>query len=87
MNTIINGQLEIQHDRGVIYFHVDPDDIKEGDFNTPVVLKIAGLPQPIPAVQDRMLEVVICEDGPGAGNYDPSKEAKRKVVTCDWKGK
>ena len=56
--TRIQGQLEIDHDRGVIYFHMggpaDPssDDIDYSDmlakYGTVTILRICRLPTPIP---------------------------------------
>lgn len=50
MIQIINGQLEIDSDRGVIYFHSE-----EGR----TILRICSLPKPIPDVElpERMLDI------------------------------
>lgn len=42
--TLINGQLEIDHDRGVIYFHTADFEAWE----TITVLRICSLPTPVP---------------------------------------
>jgi len=56
-NTLIEGQLEVDHDRGVIYFHCS-DEKQAGEFGvTP--LRICGLPKPIPKAQ---LDVTLAED-------------------------
>lgn len=55
-NTILNGQLEIDHDRGVIYFHLtDEAEVKERQVVT--ALRIYQLPRPIPEIQGRMLDI------------------------------
>lgn len=47
MTTRLNGELEIDHDRGVIYFHCyDFDTVDRMGTVTP--LRICGLPKPIP---------------------------------------
>lgn len=54
--TYIKGELEIDHSRGVIYFHAsDPNWIKEHRVMT--VLRICGLPQPIPEIKGLMLDI------------------------------
>ena len=56
MVTKIEGVLEIDHERGVIYFHItNVDEIwRRG---VPTALRISGVPAPIPPVQDRMLDL------------------------------
>ena len=51
MITQITGQLEIDHDRGVIYFHASTGKLKGA-----TVLRICRLPKPIP--MDKQLDVV-----------------------------
>lgn len=54
-STRIQGELEIDHDRGVIYFH----SVKSGTS----VLRICGLPKPIPNDKDLLdinLEHAVC---------------------------
>lgn len=46
ITTIILGQLEIDHDRGVIYFHVEKNALV---MFPPTPLCICCLPKPIPA--------------------------------------
>ncbi len=54
--TRIKGELEIDHDRGVIYFHVnDLNFVVEHGVNT--VLRICRLPRPIPEIDQRMLDI------------------------------
>jgi len=56
MKTYIQGELEIDHDRGVIYFHCsDSEFVKKA--NVVTALRICRLPTPIPAIQDRMLDI------------------------------
>ncbi len=48
MTTKIKGELEIDHERGVIYFHTsDKKAITEFDGNI-TILRICSLPNPIP---------------------------------------
>lgn len=49
MITKIDGQLEIHHERGVIYFHSS-----EAGW---CVLRICNLPKPIPSVDERQLDI------------------------------
>ncbi len=51
MITTLQGELQIDHSRGVIYFHQHSEDA------VPTVLRICQLPKPIPQVQDRMLDI------------------------------
>ena len=53
--TKIRGELEIDHDRGVIYFHGDESCIEE--FRVQTVLRICRLPTPVPSVKRRMLDL------------------------------
>jgi len=56
MITKLDGQLEIDHERGVIYFHLsDEKQVKE--LETLTVLRICRLPKPIPEIKQRMLDV------------------------------
>jgi hypothetical protein len=45
--TVIQGSLEIDHERGVIYFHTDPLQ----DAENVTLLRICSLPVPIPQGQ------------------------------------
>lgn len=45
MTRIIKGELEIDDERGVIYFHASP---KESGFESITVLRICRLPHPMP---------------------------------------
>jgi len=67
--STIPGTLEIDHDRGVIYFHVDTSLIKEMKLVT--LLRICSLPKPIP--KDTFLDV----SHDGVCSWGNSKE--------DWK--
>ena len=70
----IEGQLEIDHQRGVIYFHAK----KTGS----TLLRICSLPKPIP--QDRHLDVTardaIC-------NWKNTEEQAHPTYKCDNCGK
>lgn len=50
MKTTIDGQLEIDHERGVIYFHAT-----EGPLAGASVLRLCRLPTPVP--RDEQLDV------------------------------
>ena len=45
--TVIDGQLEIDHLRGVIYFHCSDPAIAE-KWNGVTLLRVCGLPTPLP---------------------------------------
>ena len=67
--TELQGVLEIDHDRGVIYFHLsDINEVTKRGVVTP--LRICSLPKPIPEIQERQLDIthmVGCDwrnDGP-----------------------
>lgn len=49
MTTRIDGQLQIDHERGVIYFHSATTGW--------TVLRICSLPTPIPDVTERQLDI------------------------------
>lgn len=55
-NTYIDGQLEIDHKRGVIYFHAS-NKKWINKFRILTVLRICQLPVPIPKVNGRMLDI------------------------------
>ena len=46
--TVLSGTLEIDHDRGVIYFHADEGGLL--DHGVPTPLRVCNLPRPIPAI-------------------------------------
>jgi hypothetical protein len=48
MTQKFKGQLEIDADRGVIYFH---------GMNGRTILRICSLPKPIPHIYDGMLDI------------------------------
>ena len=54
MTTLITGQLEVDHERGVIYFHAIDDHFVE-QFSTVSVLRVCKLPTPIP--NNEMLDI------------------------------
>lgn len=62
--TVLNGQLEIDHLRGVIYFHSK----KLG-----CVIRICNLPTPIPQIGDRGLDIthLVGQDWQGHVNLRP----------------
>jgi hypothetical protein len=47
MTTKIQGELEIDRDRGVIYFHTSDKEVAER-YGGVTVLRICNLPKPIP---------------------------------------
>lgn len=47
-NTRITGELEIDHDRGVIYFHTDDEELVRKLKGQVTILRIGNLPRPIP---------------------------------------
>ena len=49
MTTKIDGQLEIDHDRGVIYFHVNKEYAERHKVIT--LLRVCKIPAPIPKYQ------------------------------------
>lgn len=71
MKTILEGQLEIDHERGVIYFHLtNGNDIRSLMVIT--ALRICNLPKPIPQIQDRTLDIthMVGCDWPGEYRYN-----------------
>ena len=74
--TSINGTLEIDHERGVIYFHADEVETKTWEVPTP--LRLCGLPRPIPEIHGRMLDITVRPirlEGPEHAHF---------VVLFDW---
>jgi hypothetical protein len=54
--TLLKGILEIDHTRGVIYFHLT--DLEEAQRRMVVtVLRVQGLPKPIPEIHERQLDI------------------------------
>ena len=51
MTTKIHGQLEIDYDRGVIYFHAD-DGVAISQFGAVSILRICGLYPMLPGAID-----------------------------------
>lgn len=74
----IAGELEIDSNRGVIYFHAGGQSI----------LRVCNLPRPIPVVRDRMLDVthMVGADW-GGGKPTPfratGKRTKLVSLACD----
>lgn len=58
--TKLQGILEINHDRGVIYFHL-ADRGEMTKRNVVTVLRIGQLPKPIPEIKERGLEILYME--------------------------
>ena len=56
MITRIPAELEIDHERGVIYVHLT-DKKKVKELGTQTALRICGLPRPIPQLNERMLDI------------------------------
>jgi hypothetical protein len=54
MNSKYKGILEVDHERGVIYFHLDDQQDIERLFVIPA-LRICRLPKPIPTLNDHKL--------------------------------
>lgn len=55
MITRIQGVLEIDHERGVIYFH--PNEKESIERAVGCVLRICSLPKPIPLINERGLDI------------------------------
>ncbi len=78
--SVFKGELEIDHQRGVIYFHS-----AGGGGGT--ILRIGGLPKPVPEPKQRMLDILITNRENTDAERDPdNKEGKMRQVVCDWKG-
>ncbi len=55
MATLISGVLEVDHERGVIYFHINPNIVNQ--YGVVTALRICSLPKPIPKIKERMLDI------------------------------
>ena len=55
--TLIAGELQIDHERGVIYFHSGVAAQKQGYCATP--LRICGLPKIQAPLEDRQLDLTV----------------------------
>ena len=56
MSTVtINGVLEIDEDRGVIYFHAGPNNAE--DIAGTTRLRICSLPRPIPTMENAFIDI------------------------------
>jgi len=55
--TTIKGELQIDHKRGVIYFHSDINALKVGYCPTP--LRICGLGEIKAPLQDRQIDLTV----------------------------
>lgn len=82
MKTTLQGTLEIDHDRGVVYFHLD-EAASVAELGVHTVLRIQGLPRPIPEIKERMLDVSI---RPTHSASDFSREASDWEAWFDWSG-
>ena len=59
VTELVRGYLEIDSDRGVIYFHTDDKEVAERVGGI-TVLRICRLPTPVPL--DKMLDVTLSKD-------------------------
>jgi len=57
MTTLIEGQLQIDHERGVIYFHADIEAMQNG--SAPTALRICGLGRVTYPFSDRQIDLTI----------------------------
>lgn len=57
--TIIAGELQIDHERGVVYFHANVEAMKAGYTNTP--LRICGLGKIEAPLGDRQIDLTIAQ--------------------------
>lgn len=64
MTTLIKGTLQIDHKRGVIYFHSDEQAMEQGYCPTP--LRICGLGEINIPLNDRQIDVTLSQK---AGGY------------------
>lgn len=72
MKTRLKGELEIDHNRGVIYFHLtDPKEMLSRTVCT--ALRICSLPKPIPQIQDRTLDITHMVGCDWPGEYSHNK--------------
>lgn len=55
--TLIAGELQIDHERGVIYFHSSVDAVKDGYCPTP--LRICGLGDIQAPLEDRQIDLTV----------------------------
>jgi hypothetical protein len=81
MITELKGVLEIDHDRGVIYFSLsDEKDINKRRVVT--ALRICNLPTPIPQVDSRGLDIthMINADWEGTQRLPPDEVLVRKTI-------
>lgn len=74
MTTKINGQLEIDHERGVIYFHTTEERVLE-QLNTVTILRICQLPKPIP--KNRAIDITY--------EWTDSEGITDEVVFYSWR--
>ena len=75
MTTRLKGELEIDHERGVIYFHLTSGrDVGRRLVQTP--LRICNLPKPIPLIYNKSLDIthMVGCDWPGEYPYNKGKE-------------
>jgi hypothetical protein len=74
MKTVLKGELEIDHERGVIYFHItDPKAMLSRTVVT--ALRICNLPRPIPQIQDRALDITHMTGCDWPGEYPYNKKS------------
>lgn len=61
--TEISGILEIDHDRGVIYFHTDDKQAME-EYGSQTILRLCRLPLPMPERAMDVTHMHGCDWGP-----------------------
>jgi len=78
MITRLEGVLEIDHKRGVIYFHKAKPDA------CPTPLRIGNLPREVPSVDDFQLDILhLCGCNWGDSTFiPPTQEGIDSAVIC-----
>lgn len=83
--TMVKGTLEIQHTRGVIYFHLDEAEIRKLGVVGVTMLRVQGMPGPIPLLKTgggTMLDINV-ENGWCDWTHEVCKHCGQGKV---WKG-
>jgi hypothetical protein len=80
LTTKISGQLEIDHQRGVVYFHADNEEAVR-QYQTQTILRIK-CPRPIP--NDRQIDLVI---GPNDKGFNEARFQGKEFVRGESKPK
>lgn len=82
--TKLSAELEIDHERGVIYVHLaNPQDIA----GVHTALRVSGLPTPIPQIKDHGLLDVGIRATIDPGDVGMRGSKKLQIVSCDWTGR